>query len=418
MIANAILDAATIVAISYALSRPLRGGLGDGRNDFIRFGQRLSVELRQYIARIQHAFLPVAGFFVREPVVHGRQQGVVAAMGGGSVVRARLVPLHGLGRADACRRDRPAFAADGLRPERGQAGMARDRRPRGRDWSPGERHSSCAVIGRLPGAFGETVPVGRGSNWRVGPPIPILPCSWRLPSVLFCIRTIADRPALSDPRWFNVAAFGWILTQFFAFAAGRALIPVENRYFDTLLIGLAVNMTSFFWLVESNAWAGKRRIWWSAALAAWLVIVAGVAGPSDAPAAWLDGMAPRDRGGPGEQRALLSRHRRRVLSRPRSAVRDPLPRCGPVAPIARCARNSRRPCRLSFSRGIHRRIGSRRSRGPSSPKAIHGSARAFSCFSLWLPGKRCARRSAVGGLRLSKPIRDFRKAGRAPPSDP
>ena len=32
------------------------------------------------------------------------------------------------------------------------------------------------------------------------------------PAVLFCIRTISDRPALNDPRWFNVAAFGWILT--------------------------------------------------------------------------------------------------------------------------------------------------------------------------------------------------------------
>ena len=96
-----------------------------------------------------------------------------------------------------------------------------------------------------------------------------------LPSVIFCLRTFADRPGLRDPRWFNVAAFGWILTQFAAFAAGRALIPIENRYLDTLLIGLAVNMTSFFWLVESNARGGKRRVWWSAALAAWLVIVAG-----------------------------------------------------------------------------------------------------------------------------------------------
>jgi hypothetical protein len=42
-----------------------------------------------------------------------------------------------------------------------------------------------------------------------------------------------------------------------------------------LLIGLAVNMTSFFWLVGSDAARGKRKIWWSAALAAWLVTVAG-----------------------------------------------------------------------------------------------------------------------------------------------
>jgi hypothetical protein len=95
-----------------------------------------------------------------------------------------------------------------------------------------------------------------------------------LPSVLFCLRVVADRPALSDPRWFNVAAFGWILTQFAAFAMGRALIPVEIRYFDTLLIGLAVNMTSFVWLATSDAARARRRAWWLAALAVWLVIVA------------------------------------------------------------------------------------------------------------------------------------------------
>jgi hypothetical protein len=106
------------------------------------------------------------------------------------------------------------------------------------------------------------------------PAPPNLGALMALPSVLFCLRTFADRPALSDARWFNVAAFGWILTQFVAFAAGRALIPVENRYLDTLLIGLAVNMTSFFWLVGSDSARGKRKIWWSAALAAWLVIVA------------------------------------------------------------------------------------------------------------------------------------------------
>jgi hypothetical protein len=95
-----------------------------------------------------------------------------------------------------------------------------------------------------------------------------------LPSVLFCLITFAARPAPSDARWFNVAAFGWVLTQFAAFAAGRALIPVETRYLDTLLIGLAINMTSFFWLAASGASSVKYRTWWSAALAAWLIVVA------------------------------------------------------------------------------------------------------------------------------------------------
>jgi hypothetical protein len=80
-----------------------------------------------------------------------------------------------------------------------------------------------------------------------------------LPSVLFCLRVFADRPPLSDARWFNVAAFGWILTQFAAFAAGRVLIPVETRYLDTLLIGLAVNMTSLFWLVTLDPVGARAR---------------------------------------------------------------------------------------------------------------------------------------------------------------
>jgi hypothetical protein len=41
-----------------------------------------------------------------------------------------------------------------------------------------------------------------------------------------------------------------------------------------LLIGLAVNMTSFFWLVGSYVGNGNRKTLWSVALAAWLFIVA------------------------------------------------------------------------------------------------------------------------------------------------
>ena len=74
-----------------------------------------------------------------------------------------------------------------------------------------------------------------------------------LPSALFCLRTLADRPPLTDPRWYNVAAFGWILTQFLALAAGRAGMPIVNRYFDTLLIGAAINLTSIFWLDQMFA---------------------------------------------------------------------------------------------------------------------------------------------------------------------
>jgi hypothetical protein len=95
-----------------------------------------------------------------------------------------------------------------------------------------------------------------------------------LPSALFCALTFADRPPLGDARWFNVAALGWVLTQFLAFAVGRAEIGVQNRYIDTLLIGLAINLTSVFWLLGSHPAGGKLGIARSLALAAWLTLVA------------------------------------------------------------------------------------------------------------------------------------------------
>ena len=48
---------------------------------------------------------------------------------------------------------------------------------------------------------------------------------------------VADRPALSDPRWFNVMMVSWVASQMLALAAGRALLPLQNRYFDILLVG-------------------------------------------------------------------------------------------------------------------------------------------------------------------------------------
>ncbi len=98
-----------------------------------------------------------------------------------------------------------------------------------------------------------------------------------LPSALFCLRTFADRPALSDARWFNVAAFGWILTQIVVLAAGRGAAPIANRYFELLLIGVAINLTSVFcllgWILRSQV-GGQRKILASLGLAVWLALVA------------------------------------------------------------------------------------------------------------------------------------------------
>ena len=70
---------------------------------------------------------------------------------------------------------------------------------------------------------------------------------------------------------------------------------------------------------------------------------------------------------------------RRILRAPRSSISLTQRRPGCV----NCSIHRRFGpfCRQSFSRGMRRRIGSRRSRGLSWLKAIHGSAPAYSCFS-------------------------------------
>ena len=345
---------------------PASRRLGAGCDDIVRFGQCSSIELRQHIARIQYALLLVAGVFVREPVVHGRQQGVVAAMGGGSAVRARLVPLHGLGRADARRCDRSASHAGGMRSQR---------RACGNGWgSPPSPATTVVLVSLIPHVPSSDVyrahslrqflsAVFELASW---PAPPNLGALMALPSVLFCLRTFADRPALSDARWFNVAAFGWILTQFVAFAAGRALIPVEIRYLDTFVDRSGRQYDKL--LLARGIGCGQRQ-------AQDLVVCGpcgmarhrrGVAGPSRTPAARLDGPAAPNRRCPREKSALLSRHRRRVLSRRRAADR-----ISPTPTRPGCANCSMRqkfapPCRRSFSRGMRRRIGSKRSKGLSS----------------------------------------------------
>jgi hypothetical protein len=273
MIANAILDAATVVAISYALSRPLRGGwalvamiLSALVNAFPLSYDNILLGFNTHFYLLL-AFSFASLWFMADSGAWSPRwaAGVLFAlasflcMASGALTLAAVIGLHLI--QAACGR------RGGTREWLGIAALAA---------------ATVVLASLIPHAPSSDVygahslrqflsAVFELASW---PAPPNLGALMALPSALFCLRTFADRPALSDARWFNVAAFGWILTQFVAFAAGRALIPVENRYLDSLLIGLAVNMTSFFWLVGSDAASGKRKIWWSAALAAWLVIVA------------------------------------------------------------------------------------------------------------------------------------------------
>ena len=95
-----------------------------------------------------------------------------------------------------------------------------------------------------------------------------------LPSAVFVLRTLAERPALKDPRWFNVAALVWVASQMLALSVGRAALPLQTRYSDVLLIGLTVNLVSAFWLYHANAAAGRAATGRRLALATWLGVLA------------------------------------------------------------------------------------------------------------------------------------------------
>jgi hypothetical protein len=274
MIANAILDAATVVAISYALSRPLRRGWAAAAMSLSAFVNAFPLSYDNILLGFNtHFYLLLAFSFASLWCMTDSRAwsprwaaGALFAlasflcMASGALTLAAATLLHLL--QMACGR------RVGMREWLGIAALAATTVVLASlipDVPPSDVYRAHSLRPFLSAVF-------QLVSWPASPNLGVLMAA---PSVLFCLRTIGDRPALSDARWFNVAAFGWILTQFVAFAAGRALIPIETRYMDSLLIGLAVNMTSFFWLVESDAVArGKRRNWWFAALAAWLFIVA------------------------------------------------------------------------------------------------------------------------------------------------
>ena len=98
-----------------------------------------------------------------------------------------------------------------------------------------------------------------------------------LPSVVFCLRAVADRPDLRDARWFNIAALAWVGTQIASLSFGRGQAPLQPRYLDILMLGLTIHFVSALWIVETRA-LGEGRRTAPVALVTWIALV-GVALP-------------------------------------------------------------------------------------------------------------------------------------------
>jgi hypothetical protein len=95
-----------------------------------------------------------------------------------------------------------------------------------------------------------------------------------LPSALFVWRVLAERPPLSNPRWFNVMALAWVVSQILSLAVGRAQLPLQTRYADILLVGVTINLVSALWLFQSNVAQAMPKLWGRLSLGAWLGLLA------------------------------------------------------------------------------------------------------------------------------------------------
>jgi hypothetical protein len=269
MIVNSILDAATVVAIAYTLSRVLCGGLAVAAIVFstlinaVPFGYDNAV-----LGFNTHFYLLLTFSFASlwflsdSPAWSWRWgAGVLCAVGASLCLASGALTFAAAGGAQllqmACGR------RAGLREALGIAVLIlvtlvlMTTIPHVPDAEPHKAHS----VGQFLAAF-----VGLAS-W---PAHTALGLVLILPTLVFLLRTVAHRPTLSDPRWFTVAMFGWVVSQMLALAAGRALLPLQNRYFDILLIGTTINFVCAFWFFQRDAPKRGLMTWRSFALATWL----------------------------------------------------------------------------------------------------------------------------------------------------
>ncbi len=252
MIVNSVLDTATVIAIAYMLSRVLRGGLAvvaivlSTLINAVPFGYDNAVlGFNTHFYLLLTFSFGALWFLIDSPAWSWRWgAGVLCAVGSSLCLASGNLTFAAAGAAQllqmACGR------RAGLREALGIAVLVlvtlllMTTIPHVPEAEAHKAHS----VGQFLSAFVGLI------SW---PAHTALGLVLILPTLVFLSRTLADRPTLGDPRWFNVAMFGWVVSQILALAVGRALLPLQNRYFDILLIGTTINFVSAFWLFQRDA---------------------------------------------------------------------------------------------------------------------------------------------------------------------
>jgi hypothetical protein len=90
-----------------------------------------------------------------------------------------------------------------------------------------------------------------------------------IPSILFVLRQLRQRPAYGDPSWFLFALCIWISSQIVVICYGRGHGNVlASRYLDLFAIGLLINLVSLLVLMHERTTTFNTR-----GLQAWLMAV-------------------------------------------------------------------------------------------------------------------------------------------------
>ena len=269
MIVNSVLDTATVIAIAYMLSRVLRGGLAvvaivlSTLINAVPFGYDNAVlGFNTHFYLLLTFSLGALWFLIDSPAWSWRWgAGVLCAVGSSLCLASGNLTFAAAGAAQLLQMACGKRA--GLREALGMAVLVlvtlllMTTIPHVPEAEAHKAHS----VGQFLSAFVGLI------SW---PAHTALGLVLIFPTLVFLSRTLADRPTLGDPRWFNVAMLGWVVSQILALAVGRALLPLQNRYFDILLIGTTINFVSAFWLFQRDAPKRKLMNWRSCALAAWL----------------------------------------------------------------------------------------------------------------------------------------------------